>query len=81
MPAVAVPWFFSVLNSTEEAISVNPVLVTVNFAVSPSVTSILSILYTIFGLSSGGNGTPPINPIVVVANGCPVYASSQTYCV
>ena len=35
-------------NSTEEAISVNPVLVTVNFAVSPSVTSILSIFILVF---------------------------------
>ena len=64
--------------------SVKPLLVTVNLAILPSSTSTSSILYTILGffvVSVGGLGTPPINPTVVIANGAPVYASSQVYCV
>ena len=61
-----------------------------NIATSPLVTVISLILYVIFFLfvdvslgffGSYGRGTPPVNPTVVNANGFPVYASSQVYCV
>ena len=39
------------------------------------------IILGFFVVSVGGLGTPPINPTVVIANGAPVYASSQVYCV
>ena len=83
VPTVALPWPVNTLNSTDDAISVDPLLVTVNTAVSPSVTSISLILYTSFGALVPVPiwGTPPVNPTVVFLSGLPVYASSQTYCV
>ena len=61
--------------------SIDPDLVTVNCATSPSLTSTSLISYMIFGAltSLPTFGTPPANPTDVISNGFPVYASSQTY--
>ena len=83
VPRVALPWPLNTLNWTDDAISVDPSLVTVNTAVSPSVTCMSSIEYTSLGalVPIPIWGTPPVNPTVVFLSGAPVYASSQTYCV